>query len=119
MGVSLLKKTVAAAVLLFIFTIGGFALSLAHDSALAGVAFSHEPRLGLTNRGWQLASESYPLGLCIESAIGTVSSLITQSLGDGSRPVGTVPPVRRLSSIYSRAYARKISLHMLDSVLLI
>jgi hypothetical protein len=117
--VSLLKKTVAAAVLLFIFTIGGFALSLAHDSALAGVAFSHEPRLGLTNRGWQLANESYPLGLCIESAIGTVSSLITQSLGDGSRPIGTVPPVRRLSSIYSRAYARKISLHMLDSVLLI
>jgi hypothetical protein len=116
--VGLLKKTVAAAVLLFIFTIGGFALSLAHDNALADVAFSHEPRLGLANRGWQLASESYPLRLCIESVIGTGSSLI-QSVGDGTRPIGTVPPVRRLSSIYSRAYARKISLHMLDSVLLI
>jgi hypothetical protein len=117
--VSLLKKTVAAAGLLFIFTIGGFALSLAHDNALAGVAFSHELRLGLANRGWQLASESYPLRLCLESVIGTGSALIIQSLGDGTRPIGTVPPVRRLSSIYSRAYARKISLHMLDSVLLI
>jgi hypothetical protein len=117
--VSLLKKTVAAAVLLFIFTIGSFALSLAHDNALAGVTFSRESRLGLANRGWQVASESYPLGLCMESAIGTGSSLITQSLGDGSRPIGTVPTVRRLSSIYARAYAWKISLHMLDSVLLI
>lgn len=119
MKVSLLKKAVAAAVLLFSFTIGDFALSLARDNALAGVTFSRESRLGLANRGWQLASESYPLGLCVESAIGTGSSLITQSLEDGSRSIGTVPPVRRLSSIYSRAYARKISLHMLDSVLLI
>jgi hypothetical protein len=117
--VSVLKKTLAAAGLLFIFTFGGLALSLAHDNALASVAFSHELRLGLANRGWQLASESYPLRLCLESVIGTGSALIIQSLGDGTRPIGTVPTVRRQSSIYSRAYARKISLHMLDSVLLI
>src|SRR6266545_8407097 len=91
--VSVLKKTVAAAGLLFIFTFGGFALSLAHDNALASVAFSHELRLGLANRGWQLASESYPLRLCLESVIGTGSALISQSLGDGTRPIGTVPTV--------------------------
>jgi hypothetical protein len=116
--VSLLKKAVAAAVLLFIFTVGGFALSLAHDNALAGVAFSHEPRLGVANQGWQLASESYPLRVCIESAIGTGSSLI-QSAGGGTHPTGIVPPVRRRPAIYSRPHPWKISLHMLDSVLLI
>jgi hypothetical protein len=116
MMVTRVKKTVVAVMLLLVFTTAGFALSLAHDHVPPGFAFSLELGLGLSTGAWQ--GDGYPLQFGLASDIGRVSSLI-QSLAEGTRLVGMVPAVRAHSLVYSRDYGPKISLHLLDSILLI
>jgi uncharacterized membrane protein len=116
MIVTLVKKTVVAVMLLLVFTTAGFALSLAHDHVPRGFAFSFELGLGLSNGVWQ--GDDYPLQFGLASEIGRVSSLI-QSLAGGTRLVGMVAAVRAHSLVYSRVYAPKIPLHLLDSILMI
>jgi hypothetical protein len=116
MKVAQLKKAMVAVILLLMFTMGGFALSLAHDNVPPGFAFSLELGLGPSNGAWQTDGRPHQFGLASE--IGRVSSLI-QSLAEGTRLVGTVPAVRAHSLVYARVYAPKISLHLLDSILLI
>jgi uncharacterized membrane protein len=114
--VTRVKKTVVAVTLLLVFTTAGFALSLAHDHVPPSFAFSLELGMGLSNEAWQ--GDGYPLQFGLASEIGRVSSLI-QSLAEGTRLVGMVPAVRTHSLVYSRIYAPKIPLHLLDSILLI
>jgi uncharacterized membrane protein len=110
------KKTIVAVMLLLVFTTAGFALGLADNHVPPGFAFSLELGLGLSNGAWQ--GDDHPLQCDLASEIGRVSSLI-QSLAGGTRLVGMVPAVRAHSWVYSRVYAPKISLHLLDSILLI
>jgi uncharacterized membrane protein len=110
------KKTIVAVMLLLVFTTAGFALGLAHDYVPPGFAFSLELGLGLSNEAWH--GNDYPLQFGLASEIGRVSSLI-QSLAGGTRLVGMVPALRAHSWVYPRVYAPKISLHLLDSILLI
>jgi uncharacterized membrane protein len=110
------KKTIVAVMLLLVFTTAGFALGLAHDNVPPGFAFSLKLGLGLSNEAWQ--GDDYPLQFGLASEIGRVSSLI-QTLAGGTRLVGIVPAVPAHSWVYSRVYAPKISLHLLDSILLI
>jgi hypothetical protein len=116
MMVTRVKKTVVAIILLLMFTMGGFALSLAHDNVPSSFALSLELGLGPSNGAWQRDGRPHQFGLASE--IGRVSSLI-QSLAERTRLVGTVPAVRAHSLVYARVYAPKISLHLLDSILLI
>jgi uncharacterized membrane protein len=116
MMVTRVKKTVVAVMLLLVFTTAGSALSLAHDPVPPGFAFSLELGLGLSNRTWQ--GDGFPLQFGLATEIGRVSSLI-QSLAEGTRIVGMVPALRAHSLVYTRVYRPKISLHLLDSILLI
>jgi hypothetical protein len=116
MKVAQLKKAMVAVILLLMFTMGGFALSLAHDNVPPGFAFSLELGLGLSRGAWQ--RDSYPRQFGLASEIGRVSSLI-QTLAEGNHLVGIVRPVRAHSLVYLRVHAPKISLHLLDSILLI
>jgi hypothetical protein len=116
MMVTRVKKTVVAVILLLVFTTAGCALSLANDHALPGFAFSLELGPGLSNGTWQ--GDGYPPQLGLASEIGRVSAL-NQSLAGGTRLVGIVPAVRAHSSLYLPVQAPKISLHLLDSILLI
>jgi hypothetical protein len=116
MTVTRVKKTVVAVMLILVFTTAGFALSLAHDHVPPGFAFSLELSVGLSNGDWR--GDSYPLQFGLASDLGRISSII-QSLVEGTRLVGMVPAVRAHSLVYSRVYGPKISLHLLDSILLI
>jgi hypothetical protein len=115
MMITRVKKAIVAVMLLLVFTAAGFALSPAHDHVPPGFAFSLELAPGLSG-AWQ--GDSHPFQFGLASEIGGVSSL-SQSLAEGTRFVGMVAAVRTHSLVYSRVYAPKISLHLLDSVLLI
>jgi hypothetical protein len=115
MKVNQLKKAIVAVMLLLMFTIGGFALSQAHDNVPC-FAFSLELGFGLSHGAWE--RDSYPLQFGLASEIGRFSSHI-QTLAEGTRLFGMVPPVRAHSLVYLRVHAPKISLHLLDSILLI
>jgi hypothetical protein len=115
--VSRLKKSVAGVILLLVFTMGGFALSLAHDDAPLGFSYTLELRLGLPTGAWQ--RDGYPVRFGLASEVGAISSFI-QQVTEGSRNFSTAAPsVHRHSLAYPRPHAPKISLHMLDSILLI
>jgi|RhiMetdeSRZDD1v2_1073273.scaffolds.fasta_scaffold126820_4 hypothetical protein len=58
MNVTRVKKTVVAVTLLLMFTMGGFALSLAHENVPASFALSLEMGLGLSIGTWQDAIPS-------------------------------------------------------------
>jgi hypothetical protein len=116
MLITRVKKSVVAVMLLLVFTTAGFALGLAHDPIEPGFAFSHELDLGLSNGAWH--GEDYPLQFGLAAEIGRVSSLI-QSLAERARLVEMVPAERAYSPAYARVYGQKISLHLLDSILLI
>jgi hypothetical protein len=116
MKVNQLKKAIVAVMLLLMFTMGGFALGQAHDNVTPGFAFSLELGFGLSHGAWE--RDSYPLQLGLASEIGRSSSLI-QTLAEGARLFAMVPPARAPSLGYLRAHAPKISLHLLDSILLI
>jgi hypothetical protein len=116
MMVTRVKKSVVAVMLLLVLTTAGFALSLAHDPVPPGFALSPQLGLVLSSGAWQ--GESYPLQFGLAAEIGRVSSLI-QSLAEGTRLVGMVPAARAHSLVYARIYGHKISLHLLDSRLLI
>jgi hypothetical protein len=53
MMVTRFKKTVVATILLLMFTMGGFALSMAHDNVSSSFALSIELGLGPSNGAWQ------------------------------------------------------------------
>jgi hypothetical protein len=114
--VSRLKKSIAAVILLLGFTMGGFALSLAHDDAPRGFSYTLELRLGLPTGAWQ--RDGFPVRFGLASEVGAISSVIQQAI-EGSRTFNTAPSVHRHPLAYPRAHAPKISLHMLDSILLI
>jgi hypothetical protein len=116
MLVTRVKKSVIAIMLLLVFPTAGFALTLAHDHVAAGFAFSLELGPDLSNGAWQ--GEGYPLQFGLAGGIGRVSSLI-QSLAERARLVEMVPAERAYSPAYARVYGQKISLHLLDSILLI
>jgi hypothetical protein len=116
MLVTQVKKSLVAVMLLLVFTTASFALGLAHDHMAPGFAFSRELDLGLSHGAWH--GEGYPLQFGLPSEIGRVSSFI-QSLAGGTRLVWMMPAVRAHSLVYSRVYAPKIPLHLLDSILLI
>ena len=116
MSVTRVKKTVVAVVLLLMFTMGGFALSLAHENVRPIFGFSLESGLEQSDGAWR--QDGYPFQFGLGCEIGRLSSLM-QSLTHGTRRVETLPAARAHSSAYSRVYAPKISLHLLDSILLI
>ena len=110
-----LHKTLAVAGLLFVVTLSGVALSLAHDSLapqrdvlLSGVNFSRvltHPSGGTLRTGLDCETCDAPaLG------VGVVQTSRPQSLPRSTRDDGL---------IYANPYRSKISLHLLDSVLLI
>jgi len=110
------RKMLAAAGLLFVVTLGGVALSLAHDTLpskpayvfVAGVTFSHvlaHPSGASLRTGLDCETCDAP-GV----SIGVVQTSRSHSLPRSSGGHAL---------IYATAYAPKISLHMLDSVLLI
>jgi hypothetical protein len=116
MKVTQLKKATVAVMLLLMFTVGGFALSQAHDNMAPGFAFSLELGFGLSHGAWE--QDSYPVQFGLASEIGRVSSLI-QTQAERTRLFGMVHPVRAHSLVYLPVHGPKISLHMLDSILLI
>jgi hypothetical protein len=110
-----LRKILAVVGFLFVVTLSGVALSLAHDSLapqraifLSGVNFSHvlaHPTGGTLRTGLDCDTCDAPgLGL------GVVQT---------SRPQSPPRSTREENLIYANPYASKISLHLLDSVLLI
>lgn len=110
-----LWKTLAVVGLLFVVTLGGVALSLAHDTLapprdilLTGVNFSHvlaHPGGGAVRTGLDCETCDAP----------AVSIHVVQT----SRPQSLPRSIREDGLIYANPYASKISRHLLDSVLLI
>lgn len=110
-----LRKTLAVVGLLFVVTLGGVALSLAHDTLapqrdilLRGVNFSHvlaHPSGGAVRAGLDCETCDAP----------AVSIHVVQT----SRPQSLPRSIREDGLIYANPYASKISRHLLDSVLLI
>jgi len=110
-----LRKTLAVVGLLFVVTLGGVALSLAHDTLapqrdilLRGVNFSHvlaHPSGGAVRAGLDCETCDAP----------AVSIHVVQT----SRPQSLPRSIHEDGLIYANPYASKISRHLLDSVLLI
>jgi hypothetical protein len=110
-----LRKTLAVVGLLFVVTLGGVALSLAHDTLapqrdilFRGVNFSHvlaHPSGGAVRTGLDCETCDAP----------AVSIHVVQT----SRPQSLPRSIHEDGLIYANPYASKISRHLLDSVLLI
>lgn len=110
-----LRKTLAVVSLLFVVTLSGVALSLANDTLspqrdifLSGVNFSHvlaHPSGGTLRAGLDCET-------CDAPALG-MGGVQT------SRPESLPRSIRDGGLIYANPYTSKISLHLLDSVLLI
>lgn len=110
-----LWKTLAVVGLLFVVTLGGVALSLAHDTLapqrdilLRGVNFSHvlaHPSGGAVRAGLDCETCDAP----------AVSIHVVQT----SRPQSLPRSIHEDGLMYANPYASKISRHLLDSVLLI
>jgi hypothetical protein len=114
MGTGLRKISIAVG-LLFIVTLGGVALSLAHDTLAS--------RSDLLFRGVNLP---YVLAHPSGAAVGTgldCDTCDTPALSVGllqsSRPQSLPRSTHNDGRIYVNPYTAKISLHLLDSVLLI
>jgi hypothetical protein len=112
---SVVRKIAIALGLLFIATLGGVALSLAHDTLA--------PQSDLLFRG---ANFPYVLAHPSGGAVGTGLDCDTcdaPALSIGilptSRPQSLPRSTRNDGRIYVNPYTAKISLHLLDSVLLI
>ena len=110
-----LRKTLAVVGLLFVVTLSGVALSLAHDT----LAPQRDIYLGGVNFSPVLA---HPSGGTLRTGLDC-ETCDAPALGLGvvqtHRPLSLPRSTREDNLIYANPYASKISLHLLDSVLLI
>ena len=115
MTIRLIAKTAATIGLVAVITLAGFSLSLAHDSAPAGPGY----RPGLQSFATQTSlpnDHSLELGLLPQSGDSPVSW--QRAIQADVVPPALPPVTGRLFGL-TAAKTRKISLHLLDSILLI
>ena len=114
MGTSV-RKILVVVGLLFLVTLGGVALSLAHDT----FAPRNDLLFSGVNLSYMLAHRS---GGAVRTALDCETcDAPTLSIGllQTSRPQSLPRSTRNGGRIYADPYTTKISLHLLDSVLLI
>ena len=111
-----LKKSVAALGLVFAFTLGGFALGLAHDHGPVDSTYSFALRLDLSNGVSQLVDSGprFHLDLLTGNVLPRDQKVPVETC-----VLNTTPASSEIPSLYQRAYAPKIARHLLDSKLLI
>ena len=111
-----LRKTLAALGMSLLFTCGIFAVSLAHDLPPTGLGYSVELRHHLNTDPVRLGA--YPLVFALEYEIGNIPSSAHPDLEEHrSSSFRRVEPAKAGS--LSRVKAPKVSLQILESVLLI
>lgn len=112
-----LKKSVAALALVFAFTLGGFALGLAHDQGpVDTTTYSLALRLDLTNgvSQWVGSGPRFHLDFLPANILQK-----DQKVAVEARVLNATPTSSETRSYYRRTHAPKIARHLLDSKLLI
>ena len=110
-----LRKSLAVVGLLFVVTLSGVALSLAHDAVA--------PQRDILFRGMNFSHVlGHPSGSAVRTGLDCETCdapAVVIAVVQLSRPQSLPRSIRDDGLIYANPYASKISLHLLDSVLLI